>query len=318
MTQRRRLALVMIGVLAMTLGVLGHAPVASAFGGNPFFYQDSGTNRHNWYIQRANQVWSWANHGFVTAQGWSRPCGQHANNQWGCWIERRWQRWKGIVGYGWHIQSYQVWDAQYQWINSGYGQPYTAWQWVNEPYTAERWVNTSHWQTYTAYHQETVQKYGWLTLSQNVWEPSPTPLGIASHWYFIAVPQWMVNWGDNPAALDGPPNPGSITPGPTSPGSQNGGKMVTETTKYWGPYLTTIQVPYTAKAWVISGYQQSYTAYHAVWTSYAAYRWINTSHWQGAWVTTYRRIWGPNYGWVWGDRGPGRPCTDWYSRAVCR
>ncbi|MGC8489188.1 MAG: hypothetical protein ACP5QO_13375 [Clostridia bacterium] len=152
--------------------------------------------------------------------------------------------------------SHWSWDPTHQWINSGYWQPYTAYRTVNE------WEVVKPAYTTTAYKQVLVQKSGWLTITQNVWEPGHTPSGTPTKWYAIAVPQWMVNWGYNPAALDGTPNPGSITPGPSSPGPHSGGTMVQETTRYWGTWVTTNTVSHlvyhpATYGWV--AVQQAYT-----------------------------------------------------------
>ena len=316
-----------LAVALLCVGFFNPPSLAAGFP-NPHFQATSVTEMsglNGAYIHLVNQDWPWAHYGFYKVWFWPKPCGQQSYDRWGCWIYTRpWQRHWGYLGYdGWHVtrrwESYQYWvntshwswDPTYQWINSGYWQPYTAYR------TVEEWEVVKPAYTTTAYKQVLVQKSGWLTITQNVWEPGNTPSGTPTKWYAIAVPQWMVNWGYNPAALDGTPNPGSITPGPTSPGPTNGGKMVQETTRYWGTWLTTKTVSYLVHHPATYGWV-------AVQQAYTAYRWVNTSHWQGTWVwvvsgywaTAWHwvtvRYWGPEYGWIWGYRGPGQMCRTWY------
>ena len=280
------------------------SPPSLAVGLNPQFKGVAVTRMtglNGRYIRMVNARWPWAHYGFMRWGGWAKPCGQRVRDDWGCWIyARTMQSHWTYLGYdGWHVtrrwESYRVHAEQ----------AYTAYHMVKV------WEVIQPAYTTTAYKQVYVPHTGWLTITQNVWESSPTAPAKPTRWYFIAVPQWMVNWGYNPAALDGTPNPGRIAPGPTSPGAHNGGKMVTETTRYWTTWSTPKTVSYLVHHAAQSGWV-------AVRQAYTAYRWIWVTHWH--WVTS--RYWGPMFGWVWsyppGSNATGWGCRHWYSLSTCQ
>lgn len=288
-------ALVAVGLL------LGAAPRSYAKQGawNPRF--EHGTPLTN------NTLYPWAAHGFVWhwQSGQGLVCGVWRRDHWrqGCWIQFRSPlKRHEIVGYGpWHQV---VLIAHHQrWVQT--------WGWVAVHTTKREWEVVKPAYTTTGHKQVLVASTGWRTVTQNVWVGTPTKPGTPTKWYAIAVPQWMANWGYNPAAYDGAPNPGTITPGPTSPGPHNGGKMVQETTRYWGTWLTTKTV--------------AYPIHHP-----AQYGWVTvqvtTQRWQvtgGYWHrwNTYEHVWVRTPIWQWrivGWAGPGYPCHAWYASRCTR
>ena len=252
-----------------------------------------------------NTLYPWAAHGFVYhwQDGQGLVCGVWRADYWrqGCWIEFRHGTWhRVLVGYGpWYQKVITV--RHVQWVKT-YG-------WVAVHSTQQAWEVVKPAYTTTAYKQVLVQTPGWRTITQNVWEPGNTPSGTPTKWYAIAVPQWMVNWGYNPAALDGTPNPSTITPGPTSPGPHNGGKIVQETTRYWGTWLTTKTVAYRVHHPATYGW---------VTVPVTTWRWEVTGGYWHTW-DTYAHVWTRNPIWGWREAwsGPGRPCWRWYGPGRC-